>query len=298
MGLSDRDYMRRSASTWGRSGTHATAAKRLAPGKLLIVPAAVLLGTLVVRLLLRHGWIASDRFQKPVAWSINGQEMEWLLLAAASVFVLAFCSRNRRHRGVIAGLFIVGSGLAGWSLLSPVGESEVTAWWAQTKQRVLWRGPNGEGMEEAVHEHGAVIVKPDGRPVQLLNNPDARNPSWSELVDFLRRDNTDQRAYIPGRFVCSSFAEMLHNRIEAAGYRCAYVTLNLPEGHACNVFETTDRGRVFIDCTGKQGGRGPARHVCIVEVGERQVYNPSYLFESDGWTCEPMGVARDINIQW
>ncbi|MBE0481659.1 MAG: CAP domain-containing protein [Dehalococcoidia bacterium] len=92
-----------------------------------------------------------------------------------------------------------------------------------------------------------------GTPVKLTENPYAADPTWWELRAFLSADDTDEQAYIEGSFVCADFAAMLHNRAEEAGIRAAYVSVRLEgePGHALNAFNTTDRGRVFIDCTGR-----------------------------------------------
>jgi hypothetical protein len=258
----------------------------------------VFFGALLARFALRHGWIADDRFDVPQLWTVNGREVEWAALAGSCLAVLAIAARNRHRRGAVTAMVLLGFCLAGWSALSHFGRSEADAWWVNTKQRLLWRGLNGEGLEVGVYKHGVIIVHPDGRPVRLVNNPHARNPSWSQLESFLLQDDTDKHVYIPGGFVCSSYAEMLHNRSEAAGYRCAFVTLNLPGGHACNAFDTTDQGRIFVDCTGNQTGRGPERNVCIVNVAEGGRFCPVYLFDSEGWTCQPMGIARDVGVHW
>ena len=105
---------------------------------------------------------------------------------------------------------------------------------------------------------GKMIVRGSGEPVELINNPNATNPTFAELVAFLERDRTDQYAYIVGppenAFVCSDFAETVHNNAEAAGIRAVWVGIDIEgetEGHALNAFETTDLGLVYIDCTGK-----------------------------------------------
>ena len=126
-----------------------------------------------------------------------------------------------------------------------------------------------------------------GKPVVLLYNKDARDPSYAELVAFLNADKTDQFPYDvagtgaapsftfgdPRRLVdkalwtkvaeglasqptpriCSDFAEMLHNNAEIHGFRAGYVGITLAgtnTGHAIDVFNTTDRGLVFVDDTG------------------------------------------------
>ena len=64
--------------------------------------------------------------------------------------------------------------------------------------------------------------------------------------------------------MCADFAERLHNDAEMAGIRCAYVTIGLSgytdpshygipsnTSHAFDAFQTSDRGLIYIDFTGK-----------------------------------------------
>jgi len=92
----------------------------------------------------------------------------------------------------------------------------------------------------------------NGEPVRLWENPQARDVSWEQVKEFVMNDDTNSHTYIPGSFVCADFAALLHNRAEAAGIKTAYVSVDFAEGpgHALNAFNTTDRGLVYIDCTG------------------------------------------------
>ncbi|MDD4924040.1 MAG: hypothetical protein PHF74_04310 [Dehalococcoidales bacterium] len=105
-------------------------------------------------------------------------------------------------------------------------------------------------------ESGAVIVGGDNEPIQLINNEDAVNPTYDELVIFIYTDDTNTLPYVkdgPEAFVCSDFAERLHNNAEVAGIKAGWVSIDYADGsvgHAANVFETSDMGLVFIDCTG------------------------------------------------
>ncbi|GAH59290.1 unnamed protein product, partial [marine sediment metagenome] len=109
-----------------------------------------------------------------------------------------------------------------------------------------------------VYENGGIHVGADGEPIELINNPDATNPTYGELVDFIVEDATDSKFYtelggIGSPRVCADFAEEVHNNAEAKGIRVAWVSIALYEeeiGHACNAFETTDKGLVYVDCTG------------------------------------------------
>lgn len=108
-----------------------------------------------------------------------------------------------------------------------------------------------------IYENDGIHVGGDGEPIELINNPNAADPTYAELVEFIVRDLTNTGDYVkggPDSYVCSDFAEAVHNNAEAAGIRAAWVSIDLEgndEGHALNAFETTDKGLVYIDCTGK-----------------------------------------------
>ena len=119
----------------------------------------------------------------------------------------------------------------------------------------------------------------EGEFIVLINNKNAKNPTYSDLLSFLKSDETEQFSYqfilpagsfyygsaesnvnldrirniIDGKIqpespkVCADFAERLHNNAEKAGIRCGYV---LGTMHSFNVFETTDKGLIYVDDTG------------------------------------------------
>ena len=97
------------------------------------------------------------------------------------------------------------------------------------------------------------VADEHGDPVRLYENAQSRDPSWEQLRGFVLNDDTDEQPYIPDSFVCTGFATMLHDSAEAAGIRAAYVSVDFGDGpgHALNAFNTTDRGLVYIDCTGQ-----------------------------------------------
>lgn len=75
-----------------------------------------------------------------------------------------------------------------------------------------------------------------------------RNPTYTELKEFLASDPTDSNPYISGEYVCFEFATEVNNNAEANGIRAAYVRLRFEEwAHAVVAFETVDRGLVFIE---------------------------------------------------
>lgn len=114
------------------------------------------------------------------------------------------------------------------------------------------------GTENAgyIYDNGAIECGGDGEPIVLVDNPDATNPTYAELVAFIVEDTTNLNYFVdggPDGYVCADYAEDVHNNAEAAGIRAAWVGVNFKdndEGHALNAFETTDKGLVYIDCVG------------------------------------------------
>jgi len=122
-------------------------------------------------------------------------------------------------------------------------------------------------------------------------------------VDLGRiRDIIDGTAEPGNPHMCGDFAERLHNNAEMAGIRCAYVSVEFAEGlgHACNAFQTTDRGLIYIDCTGIPDSYGPDSNDKIVDIQAGEEYNPDYLFPSGGWYIPggTMGVVTDCQVIW
>ena len=120
-----------------------------------------------------------------------------------------------------------------------------------------------------IYENGALQVGGDGEPIELINNPDATDPTYAELIAFIKADITDESLYT-NSYVCSDFAEAVHNNAEAAGIRAAWAGIDLEgdeEGHACNAFETTDLGLVYIDCTGEDPEKRFTRQTAETDEG-------------------------------
>ncbi|AKG52981.1 hypothetical protein DGWBC_0294 [Dehalogenimonas sp. WBC-2] len=167
---------------------------------------------------------------------------------------------------------------------------------------------NSTSNSKYVTINGARIIGASGNLIKLQNNPAAKNPSYQQLLDFLRNDPTDTKAYNYNNFVCADFAEMLHNNAEQAGWKAAYVCIELGpspgypigSGHALNAFETADAGLIFIDCTGLLSA-GPSSADKIVKVVEGSAYIPNSLFPEYGWnsTWGNMGIILKIEtITW
>lgn len=137
-------------------------------------------------------------------------------------------------------------------------------------------------MNTISHTHVLDIAGADGHRITLANNVSARDPSYEDLLNFLMVDQTDEIQYNYSSFVCADFAETVHNNAENAGIKAGYVSVDFYEindGHACNVFNTTDRGLIFIDCTGyREGYIGNCDTIVTMKIGEK--YDVSGLFGS------------------
>lgn len=150
-------------------------------------------------------------------------------------------------------------------------------------------------MEELIKEYGfSILVGADGHRIWLHNNPEAKNPTFEELLIFLSQDETNLIPYDFNNFVCADYAEMLHNNAEKAGIRAAYVCVNLSDsyfgdgGHALNAFRTIDKGLVFVDDTGG--------YDCIVDVKPEEPYIPISLFSDVEFYSS--GVVKSYTVQW
>jgi len=152
---------------------------------------------------------------------------------------------------------------------------------------------------------GSVVssgVAPPFQDADIVNYESASNPTWAELLDFLLEDKTDENDYVPDVYMCGDYARDVHNNAERAGIRAAYVAIEFPSSyHALNAFKTTDKGLVFIDCTGLEAWEsGPSNRDKTVDVELGKRYVPKSLFPESGWSVkwENMGTVLDVQIYW
>ncbi|RPJ79347.1 MAG: hypothetical protein EHM20_01680 [Alphaproteobacteria bacterium] len=116
----------------------------------------------------------------------------------------------------------------------------------------------------------------NGQVITLTNYNNAVNPTYDQLIAFLKTDRTDEKPYT-STYVCSDFAKTLHDSAEKSGISAGWVGAN-GCNHAFNVFQTTDQGTIYIDCTGVPGGATLQDKQLNVAVG--QPLTGKYLFRS------------------
>ncbi|GEM_PF-436911 len=187
-----------------------------------------------------------------------------------------------------------------WSVKSVNGVPQYSATNDFMSGTPYWEGSNGEPITEYV-DYGSNyrVAGADGNWIELTNNIAAEDPSWKVLRSFLRQDQTDREIYDDDLFVCGDFAEMLHNNAEEAGVRTAYVVIFFEDeevGHTCNLFNTTDRGLVYIDCTGSKTADVNADKE--VQLTEGKQYSPFAVFPVFGGSWGDMGIVEEFWVVW
>jgi hypothetical protein len=106
-----------------------------------------------------------------------------------------------------------------------------------------------------------------------------RDPTYQEMLEFIRADKTDENAYVDGDYICHDFSYDVKRNAFDAGYRCFWVSIEMGEysptvaGHAIVAFNTTDRGIIYIEPQSDK--------VMNVQIGQhywdRSIYRaPSY----------------------
>ncbi len=74
-----------------------------------------------------------------------------------------------------------------------------------------------------------------------------RDPTYGEMLDFIKMDRTDKNKYSEN-YTCINFAADVKNNAFKAGYRCGLVYIRFPEfAHTIVAFNTTDHEIVFIE---------------------------------------------------
>jgi len=83
----------------------------------------------------------------------------------------------------------------------------------------------------------------------LESRANIKNPSYAELFNFVMEDKTELNQYSFSDYVCEDFSKDIVKNAAAKNIRAGLVHLESPDspGHAIVCFDTTDKGRYFLE---------------------------------------------------
>ncbi len=155
------------------------------------------------------------------------------------------------------------------------------------------------------------ISNATGATVVLVNYKNATDLTYDQLMNFLKADKTITNRYSYPNFTCADFSRTLHDNAEASGIRCGFVAIDFYDtaidysvydngdgsfsppipstdvGHGIDVFNTTDRGLIYVDSSSQAdfAGENPEVRISYIEKGKELngididwAINTSYLF--------------------
>jgi hypothetical protein len=140
----------------------------------------------------------------------------------------------------------------------------------------------------------------NGTPISIVENNNALDPVYGQLISFLMDDPTEQGIYRP-EYVCSGFAVDLHDQAEISNIRAHIVLLSLSNAppHMVVMFNTTDAGAIYVDDTGLTQDEAD-RNLLVADrtvnmtVGAPYIrhFLPPFDFDEDpGW-----GIVTNVSI--
>ncbi len=108
-----------------------------------------------------------------------------------------------------------------------------------------------------------------------------KDPTYNQMLNFVREDATDKNKYIVDKYECRHFATDICNNAESKGIRCAYVLLAFPDGtgHAIIAFNTIDKGLIYIEPQSDDMVKleiGKRYWQCVIPSGNNYYPAPSY----------------------
>jgi hypothetical protein len=202
------------------------------------------------------------------------------VLIATQIWLLNWLCKTLRHSRYVSSkpkfavvfwsvfvgiVFCALVGIHPFSDIKNIAIASITKWWEQTTITAEQPAePSTENLPPPINPTPGITNFYDVQPpyaktfggvsIHLINNQNARDPTWQQLLLFLSNDATDKKSYDLLSFPCGAFAEEIHNNAEVADIKAAWVAVDFTgssDGHALNAFNTTDRGLVFVDCTGE-----------------------------------------------
>ncbi len=129
-----------------------------------------------------------------------------------------------------------------------------------------------------------------GNPIYIRNNKSAHDPTFEELVQFLREEDTDRMTYNIDSFNMGNYVSRLHDNAESKGIRAGVVKFSgetiTPDTYAGNMFLIKNTGTIYVDSSGRIGKTGKES---IIQLG-RGINDKGTLY------LVPLDRAEDIEF--
>jgi hypothetical protein len=193
--------------------------------------------------------------------------------------------------------------MAGTLNESAINATECANQWHDGYSRGFKDGSNGSNLFTQGNQSGYEQGYAAGVKYMADSTYTLRDPSYAEMMDFLKGDKTDQNRYDESSYVCYDFARDVCNHAMDLRLRCGFVYITfrnaissrlqaLPtSAHAIVCFNTTDKGLIFIE---------PMEDLPIkLEIGKPYPLDTQYVFTgTDFYSVESTEVIRDYGIIW
>lgn len=133
----------------------------------------------------------------------------------------------------------------------------------------------------------------------IHNCPDARNGTYQEVMDFILSDDTDQWTYDDNSYVCIDFAVAVHDNAERQNVSAGVVTCEIGSTlHALNVFNTTDRGFIYVDCTGARAGDPAHNYDKIARLDDVYHVTPLVDISPYLYVNDKNDTVTNVHVYW
>ncbi len=98
------------------------------------------------------------------------------------------------------------------------------------------------------YEEGVEAGYQEGAEAGIGHGYTIKDPTYKQVIEFLREDKADKNEYVEDTYVCSHYARDVCNNAETEGLRCAFVEIRYSDGgHSIIAFDTIDEGLVYFE---------------------------------------------------
>jgi hypothetical protein len=133
----------------------------------------------------------------------------------------------------------------------------------------------------------------------IHNSPTASNVTYRELLEFILLDQTDHITYDNDSYVCIDYAVAVHDHAERQNITAGVVTCQIGGTlHALDVFNTTDQGVVYVDCTGARAGEPVHNYDKIASIDGQYRVEPVVDITPYYYVTGKNDTVTDVHLYW